>query len=75
KWQKKRAGIGYQPPIGKTCTGSSWKKAFVPEQVLGTGQSSAPEDDITNGMGKLFVTMVEECYEGFDIKIRTIRDA
>ncbi|OIT08529.1 hypothetical protein A4A49_55511 [Nicotiana attenuata] len=72
--QKGRAGIGYQPPVGKTHTGSSGKKAFVPEHVLCTGHSSPPEGDIVDGMGRLFMTMIEECYEGTDIKTPTIRN-
>ncbi|OIT27383.1 hypothetical protein A4A49_22485 [Nicotiana attenuata] len=71
--KKGRVGIGYQPPMGKTHTGSSGKKAFVPEHVSGTGQSLALEDNIIEGMGRLFVAMIEECYEGTNIKRLTIR--
>nr|XP_009603079.1 uncharacterized protein LOC104098121 [Nicotiana tomentosiformis] len=36
--------------MGKTHTGSSGKKTFVPEHVSGMGQSSTPKDDIIDGM-------------------------
>ncbi|OIT04509.1 hypothetical protein A4A49_24094 [Nicotiana attenuata] len=73
--QKGRAGIGYQPLEGKSRTVSSRKKVFVPKHVSSPGQSSTSKDDIIDGMGKLFVNMIEECCEGTDIKTPTIRDA
>ncbi|OIT22402.1 hypothetical protein A4A49_30673 [Nicotiana attenuata] len=72
---KDRADIGYQPSNGKTCTGSFRKKAFVPELISIMGQSSMLEDDIVDGMGRLFVTMIEECCDKVDVKTPTIRDA
>ncbi|OIT38654.1 hypothetical protein A4A49_52544 [Nicotiana attenuata] len=72
--QKGRAGIGYQPPVGKAQTVSSKKKVFVPEHVSSLGQSSVPEDDIIKGMRKLFVNVIEECCKGTNFKTPTIRD-
>ncbi|OIS97904.1 hypothetical protein A4A49_52056 [Nicotiana attenuata] len=59
----------------KARTVSTREKDFVPENVASPGQSSVPEDDTIDRMGKLFMSMIEECYEGTDIKTPTIRDA
>ncbi|OIT03839.1 hypothetical protein A4A49_55152 [Nicotiana attenuata] len=58
--QKDRANIRYYPRTGKNYTGGFDKKDFVPEHVTGRGHSSATQDDIVDGMGKLFMTMIEE---------------
>jgi len=72
---KGRAGIWYQPQTRKTSTDGFGKKVFVPERVSGPSQSSTPEDDIVDGMGRLFMTMIEECCDKVGIKTPTIRNA
>lgn len=72
---KGRGSLGYQPPTRKTYIGGFGKKAFMPECVLGPGLTSTPEDDIIDGMGRLFMTMIEEYYDKVDIKTPSIRDA
>jgi len=47
----------------------------MPEHVASPGQNSAPEDDIIDRMGNLLVNIIEDCCEGTNIKIPTIKDA
>ncbi|KAG5568087.1 hypothetical protein H5410_064901 [Solanum commersonii] len=66
-----RGGLGYEPASGRDRHGSN-DTILVPEQ------SSIPDqagiDDITEGIGNLFVAMVGE-EEGINLNKLTIRDA
>ncbi|XP_049400009.1 uncharacterized protein LOC125864121 [Solanum stenotomum] len=71
KHQRGTNGLGYEPSSGIDCHGSS-DTIFVPEQSFIPDQAGV--DDITEGLGNLFVAMVEE-EEGINLNKLTIRDA
>ncbi|XP_075086281.1 uncharacterized protein LOC142168992 [Nicotiana tabacum] len=72
--EKTEQNLGMQLPYGtKMDVREMIKYGYRPG--IGLRQSSIPEDDIIDGIGKLFVNMIEGCCEGTDIKTRTIRDA
>lgn len=67
--------MGYQPTLGGVSINNPGKKIFVLEHVLSPGKSSKPEEEIVDGIEKLFVEIIEECCNEIDIKIPIIRDA
>lgn len=75
KKQKDTTDLGYQSAIGKVLNSNPETKVFVPDHVPSQGQGSTPEEEIVDGIEKLFVAIYEECCSKADIKAPTIRDA
>ncbi|KAF3635540.1 hypothetical protein FXO38_24588 [Capsicum annuum] len=72
KQQKGTTRLGYDPISGVTFSKGFRMTIFVPAQVLVSEQTD--DEDITEGIGNLFVAMIEEKSE-IAFKKLTIRDA
>lgn len=67
--------MGYLLTIEGVYNSNPGEKVFVLEYVPGTSQSLPEKEEIIKGIEMLLMEMIGECYDKYDIKTPTIRDA